>query len=357
MKKIIRAAAFVMAFSLCAVHGPAVSYADPETQPPAQESSDPTENTGFSDNSLSSLKIAQASLSPEFSPEQLTYTATVPNDVTRIALTAETGSPEAKKVIAGTGDLKVGENIVTIVVTAGDGSVREYRVTVTREEAEDGSETTESETAPTESESGETPSENGEIPSQEDPVESGSPSGDPSEEAPASPLETAPAVGEETKDEEKLSGQNLLILVMCIFCLVLLFVIIAALLLRRGAADEEEDDDEEDGSSDPYADEYDDMDEETEEDTGEYDDTEDSEERAEVTPEELARFYQALNAGLSAPRDDDMEIVDFEDDDAINGDADSSADGTVENDGDEDDELDDDFEMLEDDDDFDFLDF
>ena len=90
-----------------------------ETEGSAEGGTSATQSHEMSmDDTLSSLKIAQAALSPEFSPNQLTYTATVPYEVERVALTAQTNSPEARKVIRGTSDLKVGENLITVTVTA-----------------------------------------------------------------------------------------------------------------------------------------------------------------------------------------------------------------------------------------------
>ena len=278
MKKRVRTLIFLAVFILCAAGTAGLSSAEPENTAPAEETADPA-----SDNCLSSLRIAQAILSPEFSPEQLTYTATVPYDVTRIALTADTRSGQAKKVISGTGDLAVGENTVTIAVTAQDGSVREYRVTVIREETEGGEsssfeETTEqasseeTESEPVTESSEEQPATESEaqttaLTQTEEPAETPAQTEEPAQTSPQteeavettavlqtedSSETTAPggfqtAASSQKKGDGRLFGMNPLLLILGAVSLLLLFVIIAVFLLRReidGEDDEEEEFDE-----------------------------------------------------------------------------------------------------------------
>lgn len=319
MKKKIRLMALVMLFFACLAYSPQAAYAEPETALP-EESMEET-----ADNRLSLLEIAQALLNPEFNPEQLTYTAVVPNEVTRVALLAETMSPQAKKIINGTSDLQVGENAVVVIVTAADGSVREYRITVTREAA-----------------SGEEPGADPGVP---DPAESAPVESDPVDPNPVEPLpeEPDPAVTEpegttdgqmfpaETDSSQEpgfvvddgtgsaasasdaqntflpggktLSGRNLLLLILAGFCLVLVCVIVALLVVRRRSDEDEFDDEPYD--DEPYDDEDDPLDDFAQEDAQEdsagetkgktKDETEREDAADLVTPEELARFYQALN--------------------------------------------------------------
>lgn len=338
MKKKIQAAVFLLIFACSTVSVTVPAYADPET---SSEVTTEAENASH-DCSLSSLKIAQATLQPEFRPEQLTYTITVPNEVTRIALTAETSEPGAKKVINGTGDLKVGENLVTIVVTAEDGSVREYRVTVTREEEPEGATTEPEESRSEEATEGE------ELPSGSDDetAENDRETEETPSESKNSPMETGTS-GENEAAADKMSGRRLLILVLCIFCLVLLFVIIAALLLRRNPVEDDEDEDEEEKEEEgdrrrdrhaPKESPYDELRDDTE------DREEDSDDGAEsVTPEELALFYQSLRVDSEPePAKTEADHAEAEEEEIEMDDLD---------------DLDDDFELLEEDDDFDFLDF
>ncbi len=83
----------------------------------------------------------QVSLNEAFDPERETYSATVAHDVTEVTVTASPENPKARVTVNG-GDpatpvqLAVGENTITVVVTAPDARYkRTYTVTVTREAA------------------------------------------------------------------------------------------------------------------------------------------------------------------------------------------------------------------------------
>ncbi len=82
---------------------------------------------------LSSLTIDQGTLSPKFSYSVKSYSAVVDSTVTQITISATTAS--AKSSVAGTGTktLVTGNNEFDIVVTAEDGTVNAYRLTVVRE--------------------------------------------------------------------------------------------------------------------------------------------------------------------------------------------------------------------------------
>ena len=104
------------------------------------------------DDSLSSLSLSQGTLMPGFDPADLpnegttgdphAYTARVANSVGSLTVMAEAASSGAtvnisstqdSSVSEGAVDLIVGENVITIAVTAEDrGDPKNYRVTVTR---------------------------------------------------------------------------------------------------------------------------------------------------------------------------------------------------------------------------------
>ncbi len=84
------------------------------------------------DANLTSLSLSSGTLSPAFDPAVSAYTASVPNATTGVTVLAGT-SPGATAVIAGGSSLAVGSNVITITVTAGDGTtVKTYSVTVDR---------------------------------------------------------------------------------------------------------------------------------------------------------------------------------------------------------------------------------
>ena len=332
MKNRFRFTILLLTCCLLLAQGGMIAFA--ETEGSAEGGANVTQSDEMSmDDTLSSLKIAQATLDPEFSPNQLTYTATVPYEVERVALTAQTSSPEARKVIRGTSDLKVGENTITVTVTAENGSVREYRITLIRQEMP--------ETTPSESdETQETPDvgENDSQPetsemesneSQEMTPEETVPEETTPEESVMIPQETNPNGGMviETTEDASWDINSLLMnpmfligLVGAIVLLILIIIIVAVVaLFSRGKEDDDEEDDEDD------------------ENDGDESLREAEEARQEAFQKADEEIFQETfeEEAISAVQNVEMieEIV-------------------------EEDDLDDDFEMLlEDDDDFDFLDF
>lgn len=88
-----------------------------------------------SNNKLESLDTGYP-LTPLFHSDITEYSMEVPNDVTQLILSITTQDTNCTYVVEGGKDLQVGENTVTIVCTAEDGSVRNYIITVVRQESE-----------------------------------------------------------------------------------------------------------------------------------------------------------------------------------------------------------------------------
>lgn len=86
------------------------------------------------DNCLSSLKISDAVLSPAFSPTQQNYTATVSYHIASVDVTATARDPYAQVSINSPALMPDGVTNVTVTVTAEDGTLRVYTISVTREE-------------------------------------------------------------------------------------------------------------------------------------------------------------------------------------------------------------------------------
>lgn len=85
------------------------------------------------DNSLESLSISGAELSPAFYYSTVNYTATVSYDVTEVAVSAKTSNRNAAiESISGYENLSVGENTIKIVVVAENGNKATYTVKLTR---------------------------------------------------------------------------------------------------------------------------------------------------------------------------------------------------------------------------------
>ena len=88
------------------------------------------------DNSLKSLTISPGTLSPAFSGRTTSYTATVGNDVTSIAVSAVPANAKAVvESVTGNSSLQVGSNTIRIVVKAENGVTATYTIGVTRQSA------------------------------------------------------------------------------------------------------------------------------------------------------------------------------------------------------------------------------
>lgn len=88
-----------------------------------------------SNNKLSSLSVSGGyTLSPSFSASKTAYTVSVPSTVSSIKISASKADSSASISGTGTMSLKTGKNTKTIKVTAENGSVKNYTVTVTRAE-------------------------------------------------------------------------------------------------------------------------------------------------------------------------------------------------------------------------------
>lgn len=88
---------------------------------------------GSYDNYLSNLEVTGYEITPEFSKTNQTYFLTVENDVEEIKINYDCSDSTAKVSIYGNTSLKEGENKILINVTAENGSVRTYRIYVTRQ--------------------------------------------------------------------------------------------------------------------------------------------------------------------------------------------------------------------------------
>ncbi|MFJ5714065.1 beta strand repeat-containing protein [Neobacillus sp. NPDC093127] len=91
---------------------------------------------------LSNLTISNGTLSPDFNSGTTSYTVSVPNDVKNMAFIPTVSGDFAKVTVNGRGvesgsasnpiNLGTGDNTITIVVTAQDGTTKTYNITVNR---------------------------------------------------------------------------------------------------------------------------------------------------------------------------------------------------------------------------------
>lgn len=104
---------------------------DPDKELP-QEQVPTTNTTASSNNQLSSLKVDVGTLSPKFNSWTKEYTVDVAEEVENIKITAN--KSHSKATVAGTGTKKLnpGANVFKIDVTAENGSVNTYTITVNK---------------------------------------------------------------------------------------------------------------------------------------------------------------------------------------------------------------------------------
>ena len=89
------------------------------------------------ENRLKTLKLDAVSMMPEFSPEVTAYEATVDANSDSLYYSYALQDEKARVSVRGGENLSEGNNDVSFVVTAEDGSVREYKVMVTKETKEE----------------------------------------------------------------------------------------------------------------------------------------------------------------------------------------------------------------------------
>lgn len=122
----------------------------PTTTTPPTQTTTPSNNTGSttskpsnntttttqtksSNSKLSSLQIAEGTITPEFSKNVYEYAIGVKNEITKLNISATPDHSKATVNIIGNDELQVGENTIQIKVTAEDGSSNTYKLYVTRE--------------------------------------------------------------------------------------------------------------------------------------------------------------------------------------------------------------------------------
>ena len=95
------------------------------------------QTTLSADNSLEVLSLSAGTLSPDFIGKTVQYTATVPNDVTSVTVTATPVNEFATvQSITGNDNLQVGTNTIKVVVKAQNGALAQYTITLTREDGQ-----------------------------------------------------------------------------------------------------------------------------------------------------------------------------------------------------------------------------
>lgn len=99
---------------------------------PTTNTTKPVETPKSTDSTLSALSVKEGAISPEFKKDVKEYSLTIPYETSEVNVTATATDSKAKVAIEGNKDLKEGENIVKVLVTAEDGTSTTYTIKVTR---------------------------------------------------------------------------------------------------------------------------------------------------------------------------------------------------------------------------------
>ena len=110
---------------------------------------------------LSAFEIVPGTLSPAFSPEVTSYETTVDTSVDQLSINALPADGGANVILSGNEGLQIGDNTITVTVTAADGQTRkEYTLLVHKTEGGDETQPAETTGAEGETESQATETEN-----------------------------------------------------------------------------------------------------------------------------------------------------------------------------------------------------
>ena len=111
---------------------------DNNTSNGTNNNSKSTKETKKSNNAfLKTIDIGNNNLNTNFDKNLFEYSVVVPFEVDELNINFETENNKATTDVNGNKDLVVGENIVTILVKAEDGTKKEYKILVTKEAAKD----------------------------------------------------------------------------------------------------------------------------------------------------------------------------------------------------------------------------
>ncbi len=92
------------------------------------------QSTASSNAQLSSLVVSPGTLTPAFSSDTTSYSLIVGTDVDTLAVNAIAADAGASVQVSGNEQLSMGDNTVTITVTAADGTSANYILTVSKQE-------------------------------------------------------------------------------------------------------------------------------------------------------------------------------------------------------------------------------
>ena len=95
------------------------------------DTTETTEENGRSaDCDLASLQVSPGTLTPSFSSDRTSYSLQVDEDVTSVVVSAATADSKATTSVSGANSIQKGKNTVRVTVTAENGAVKVYTISV-----------------------------------------------------------------------------------------------------------------------------------------------------------------------------------------------------------------------------------
>lgn len=124
------------------VKAPASNNTESNTNTSNTASNNTTENKKSSNANLSNLIVSPVDFTGFKASKTSGYSVTVDNKIEEVKITAKPQDSKAKVTVSGNKKLKVGNNTVSVLVTAEDGTKKTYTVTVKRKDKTEESQTT-----------------------------------------------------------------------------------------------------------------------------------------------------------------------------------------------------------------------
>lgn len=106
------------------------------TTKPAANEDDEKEEEKSKNNNLKSLTVTPSGLSPMFNKDTTSYKLTIGSGIDTVKVDAVADDEKATVAVSGNTSLKIGQNTITIKVTAEDKTVKTYKIVVTKEKKE-----------------------------------------------------------------------------------------------------------------------------------------------------------------------------------------------------------------------------
>lgn len=109
-----------------------LTTAEPTIAPTVDPNATPTPEPKSNDATLKTLSLNGIKIIPNFDPKITNYVANTTEDISEVEVIAEVNNEKSLKEINGNKGLIKGENIINVIVTAEDGTIKTYEIKLTK---------------------------------------------------------------------------------------------------------------------------------------------------------------------------------------------------------------------------------